>query len=132
MPLPRTSKFTGLPARSSIRATSARGEDMHLLIVEFGDVLDQAVDTRQQLLPLRIGQHVGLDDADIDAAQHQDIGDVLQRALADDRQHPQRVAIVQHCGQVGGDAGIGAVRPAGDDADRCRNWPGWPARSARA
>ncbi len=82
---------------------------MHLLVVELGDVLQRLFDPWIEVLLSHVGQHVRLHDADIDATQIQDVGDILERAFSDDREHPQRLAIVQHRRQVGGDPHIGSV-----------------------
>jgi hypothetical protein len=87
--------FTGLPATSSTHAMS-RWAIKRTSLSEPGDALDQRVDTGE--VPLRPceGENVGLHDANIDAAQEHDVGHIVQRALAEYRDHPQALAIVQH------------------------------------
>ena len=55
-----------------------------------------------------------LRDAQVDAAQVQHVHDVLIAALADDRQHAQIVAVVEHRRHVVGEIEIGAVGIARD------------------
>jgi hypothetical protein len=53
----------------------------------------------------------------IDALQEQDVGDALHRAAADDREHTDLVAVVEHGGEVGAELHIGAADRAGDQRD---------------
>ena len=56
-------------------------EDADLLVVKLGDVLNGLINAGMELSAPGIGEHIGLDDTDIDASQKQDVGDVLQRRL---------------------------------------------------
>ena len=82
----------------------APGEQMELLVVELGDVGDPGFESREQTLLSRIIEHVGLKDGHVDAAQQLEVGDVLQRSLADDRQHPTCRPVVDDIGEILGDA----------------------------
>ena len=119
MPLPTSLKLTFLPLRSWMRLDARTGEDVHLLVVEFGDVGKPVVDVGSEFTRLlQIGHDVGLRDAQVDASQVQHVHHVLIAALADDRQHAQIVAVVEHGRHVEGEIEIGAVGIAGDDRDR--------------
>ena len=61
-----------------------------------------------------------MSDFDIDAAQEQDVGQVLHRAAPDHRQDAQLLARVEHGGEVGGDADIGARDAARNHPDQAR------------
>jgi hypothetical protein len=63
-------------------------------------------------LPPDVGERIRLHDPDIDTAQEQDIGDILHGPFADDRQHAEVFAVVEHACEVGGDAQISAVHAA--------------------
>jgi hypothetical protein len=71
------------------RADVVAGQDVDFLVIQLRDVLDHVLDAGQAAAAARDGERVGLDDPDIDAAQQDDVLDVLQRALADDRQDAQ-------------------------------------------
>ena len=77
----------------------------------------ELVDPWIEALLFHVGQHVRLHDADIDAAQVHDVGDVPQRAFAEDREHAQGLTVIQHRRKVGGDPHIGPVHATRDDAD---------------
>ena len=66
---------------------------------------------------LEIAHDVGLRDAQVDASEVQHIHHVLVAALADDRQHAQLVAVVEHGRHVVGEIEIGAVGIARDHRD---------------
>ena len=89
------------------------GKHVHLLVVEPRHVGEPGVDVGAELARLlQVAHDVGLRDAEIDAAQMQDVHHVLVAALADHRQHAQLVAVVEHGRHVVGEIEIGAVRIA--------------------
>ena len=90
-----------------------RGDDVHLLIVELGDVGELLLDVLGKALALQIVERVRSHDPEIDALQEQDVGDALHRAAPDDRQYAQLVAVVEHGGEVGAELHIGAADGAG-------------------
>ena len=88
---------------------------MHFLIIETRDVAHPVLDILADFAGLvEVAQDVRLGDAHVDAAQIENVLHILPAALADHRQDAQVVAVVEHCGDVVGDAEIGAVRIAGD------------------
>ena len=90
---------------------------MDLLVVEPRDVAQALHGLVLHALGPQGREGVHLHDAEVDAAQVHDVAKVLHRAAADDRQHPE-VVVVEHRGEIGGDADVGAVGAAGDDAER--------------
>src|SRR5712692_7820500 len=59
-------------------------EDMDLLIVELGDVLEIVLDAWKRRITLQCSEHIRLDNSEIDTPGEDDIGDVLKRAFAND------------------------------------------------
>ena len=100
-------KLVDVPAR----------QDVDLLVVELGDVADALGDVGVQVLLAAEAQHVRLDDANVDAAQIEQVDDVLHRSLADDRQDAQLGGLVENGSEIAGDADVGAVDAARDDGD---------------
>ncbi len=90
-----------------------RRDHLHLLVVELGHIGELPLDVLGKTLALEIVERVCADDTEIDALQKQDVGNALHRAAADDRQHADLVAVVEHGGKVGAELHIGA-------ADRAR------------
>ena len=60
------------------------------------------LDARHLLDVLEVIEHVRIGDREIDALQIDQIADVADRAVADDWQHAQVVAIVQRLAEIGG------------------------------
>ena len=83
---------------------------MKFLVEEARYVDDLVVDLADLVGPAEYAEQVGLRNADVDALEEADVADVLPAALADDRQHPQIVAIVENGRQVIGDREVGAVQ----------------------
>ena len=77
-------------------------------VVKAGDVANPIADAAMDATILDIGEHVGLDDREVDALEIEQVGDVLDRPVAGDRQdaHARR-RVVEHR-HVGGDPQIGA------------------------
>jgi hypothetical protein len=88
------------------------------LVIEAGDVADAIADTAMDPVILDIGKDVGLDDGEVHALQIKQVGDVLDRPVAGDRQDPEPGrGIVENLAHVGGNAQIGAALIAGHHAD---------------
>ena len=68
-------------------------------------------------LGLEVVQHVAIDDGRIDAAQIEQVVDVVERPARDDRQHAHVVAVVEHAGELGGELQRRALEPPGGEAD---------------
>src|SRR6185312_1194531 len=90
-------------------------QEVDLLIIELGDVANALHQAGEHVVLLRVGQSVRLHKADIDASEVEDIGEILQRSLAVDRQYPERAVVKD--GQVGGGPRIGSAFHPGNDAD---------------
>src|SRR5215207_3586777 len=75
--------------------------DVDVVVKQTGDVPDALGNVRNVVFGLRKFQRVGRDEAHVDVLQAQDVDEVLDRALAEDRQHPELVAVVEHRGHVG-------------------------------
>ena len=71
-------------------------DEMHLLVVELGDVDDLVVDIADLARAAEGIQQIRLRDAEIDALEEADVADVLAAALADDRQDAEIVAVIEH------------------------------------
>ncbi len=90
---------------------------MQLFIVELGDIGDRILHRRNGSLLARRVEHVGLDDADIDAAQRAQIEQVLRRSAADDRENAARRAVIEDGGEILRHLDRGEIAAAGDDLD---------------
>ena len=66
---------------------------------------------------LEVVEHVGIGDRKVDALQIDEVGDVADGAVADDRQHAQIVAVVERLAEVGGILGERALEQAAGEAD---------------
>ena len=64
-------------------------QQVDLFVIEFGNVMDTPVDRREHALAPHEGEDIGLHDAEVDTAKIKDVGDVLDRTLAEDRQDSQ-------------------------------------------
>src|SRR6202171_5622337 len=90
-----------------------RRDDMHLFIVKLGHVGELVLDVLRDALLLEIVERIGAHDAEIDTLENQNVGDALDRAAADNRQHAQLVSVVEHRGEVRAELNIGAADGAG-------------------
>ena len=77
---------------------------MELLVVELGDIGDPVFDAGEEVLLPCIIENVRLQDRHVDAAQQLEVGEVLQRSFADDRQYPPRRPVVDDIGEILGNA----------------------------
>ena len=75
--------------------------DVDVVVEQTGDVPDALGDVGNVVFGLGKLQRVGCDEAHVDVLQAEDVDEILDRALAEDRQHPELVAIVEHRGHVG-------------------------------
>ena len=104
VPLPISEKLTFLPRKILQRVDLGAHEYVHLLIVETRDIAHAVFDVPADFAGLvEITQDVGLGDAHIDTAQVKDVLQILRAALADDRQDPQIVAVIEDRGNIIGD-----------------------------
>jgi hypothetical protein len=124
VPLPRTSTFTARPPRSFDPFDVSAGKDVYFFLVQLGHILDRVVEVRERFLVPNECQHVRLYDRDIGIVQDHEIGDVLQRAFAHDRQDTQPIPVVERGRQIGRDPQIGAVDFAREDRHRAHIDPG--------
>src|ERR1700733_4727842 len=92
------------------------GEDVDLLVVQLGDVADFLREVGEHSMLLRVGQRISLDEAYVHAPEVKDVGEILQGALPQYRQHAER-AVVQNR-QVRTGPGVGASFHSGNDANR--------------
>ena len=88
------------------------------LALEHGDhVVDAPLDARDLLDVLEVIQHVGIGDRKVDALQIDEVGDVADRAVADDRQHAKLSRVVERLAEVGGIFGERALEQAAGETD---------------
>jgi hypothetical protein len=72
--------------------------------------LEKVLDVRERRIALERGEHIRLDDPDIDPSREDDIGDVLKCALTGYGKNPQVVlASIETGRKIGSFAKIGAV-----------------------
>ena len=97
-----------------------RGEHVHFFVVELGDEGELLLDVVGVALLLEVIERIRSHDAEVDALEEQDIGDALHRTAADDRQHPQIVAVVERGGEIGAELHVGTGDRAAHDGDGVR------------
>ena len=91
---------------------------MHLLVEQLGDVDELVVEAADFVVaPERVEQD-RLGNSEVDSLEEAHVADVLPAALADDRQHAEIVAIVEHGREVVRDRQVGRIEIAGHDRDR--------------
>ncbi len=73
-------------------------DEMHLLVVELGDVDNLVVDVADLARAAEGVQQIRLRDAEIDALEEANVADVLAAAFADHRQDAEIVAVIEHRG----------------------------------
>ena len=87
-----------------------------------GEQVQQVVDAPPGVgelgLGLEVVEHVAVDDGRIDAAQVEQVVDVVEGPARDDRQHAHVVAVVEHAGELGGELQRRAFEAAGGEPDR--------------
>ena len=99
--------------------------DVHVAEEHRDDVVHTLVDAGDLLHVLEIVEHVGVGNRKIDALQIDEISDVADGAIADDRQHAQIIAVVECLAEVGGILGEGALEQSARESyrpivDACR------------
>ena len=92
----------------------ATRQHVHSVMEQLGDIMHAPVDVRNVVLGLHELKRVGGDESHVDILEPQDVDEILERALAEDRQHPKLLAVVEHVGHVGSHDRHGA-------ADWCRD-----------
>src|ERR1700730_843003 len=101
------------------RSNLLSGENVDLLIVELGNVLEIVLNAREGRITLQRSEHVRLDDPDIDPSCEDDVGDVLKSALSDHGKNPQVVPnSIETNGEIGSllkTSGIHAARHHADE-----------------
>ena len=89
--------------------------DVHVAQEHRDDVVHALVDAGDLLDVLEVVENVGIGDGEVDALQIDEVGDVADGAVADDRQHAQIIAVVERLAEVGGILGEGALEQSAGD-----------------
>jgi len=74
---------------------------LDVVVEQLGDVAHAVRDVGNVVFRLHELQRVGDDEPHVDILEQHDVDEVLDRAFAEDRQHPQIFAVVEHVGHVG-------------------------------
>src|SRR5215469_18227066 len=106
------------------RINTSCGENVDLLVVELGDVLEIILDAWEGRLTLQRSEHVRLDDPHVDPSRERDVGDVLKSPFPD---HGKNSQVVPHSietnGQIGSQAKTSGVQATGHYADEPGVYP---------
>ena len=93
-------------------------EHVHLRREQAQQVVDAPPGIGELGLVLEVVEHVAVDDGRIDAAQVEQVVDVVEGPARDDRQHAHVVAVVEDAGELGGELQRRALDAAGGETDR--------------
>ena len=93
-------------------------EDVRFRRKQVDQVVDAPPGVGELGLRLEVIEHVAVDDGRIDAAQIEQVVDVVERPARDDRQHAHVVAVVEDAGELGGEDQRRALDPARGEAQR--------------
>ncbi len=91
---------------------------MNFFIIKLGNERYTVADVWVAAGFANVLKNIGLHDADIDAPQIENVGDILHRTLADDGKNAEFVAAVENRRHIGGDPGVSAGNGAGYNANR--------------
>ena len=95
----------------------SRSDDVELVVEQPGDVGDVTVGICNALVLAQLVEGVGAHEPEINSLEEADVICVLPRALAEDRQDAQVIAVVEDEGHVARHPEIGPARRARDDRD---------------
>ncbi len=116
--LPAGPKLTFLPLQILELLDVGAREDVHLRDRQTDDVVDPVFEVGDLALRAEVLEHVRLGHRDVDLPQIKQVVEIGSRAIGDDRNDAQIVAVVENLRQLVGEGHVGARQLAAGDADR--------------